>query len=268
MWGCFIVDSYQNDDPNKQLISWDQFHDEIENYTSLIGKSKDANESIALMKEHAKCAKEANKKFKKNEYLNVSNGQPILKKAKTPPLNKRLMTLSEMVHKKIPLTDIITVLTDLEKWLHLSRHLKPLSGYEAKIDDYDLRFIATCFAYGCNIGPVQAERCLKIFSRKQIAWLFNHHITEYRLNKISECIIQAYKKFELPFIWGDGKAHQLMVLIGICTLIIYYQSIIFATVATEALATTMSLINILPYLETLSLVVFMRPFIFLMQSII
>ena len=115
------------------------------------------------------------------------------------------MTLSEMVHKDT-LTDIITVLTDLEKWLHLSRHLKPLSGYEAKIDDYDLRFIATCFAYGCNIGPVQAERCLKIFSRKQIAWLFNHHITEYRLNKISECIIQAYKKFELPFIWGDGKA--------------------------------------------------------------
>ncbi|HAT6979869.1 TPA: Tn3 family transposase [Legionella pneumophila] len=65
----------------------------------------------------------------------------------------------------MPLTDIISVRTDVEN-LGISRHLKPLSGYESKIDDYDLRFIATSFAYGCNIGPVQAERCLKKYSHK------------------------------------------------------------------------------------------------------
>ena len=106
----------------------------------------------------------------------------------------------------MPLTDIISVLTGVENWLGISRHLKPLSGYESKIDDYDLRFIATSFAYGCNVGPVQAERCLKKYSRKQIAWLFNHHITELRLNKISEVIINAYKQFELPYIWDNGES--------------------------------------------------------------
>ena len=88
---------------------------------------------------------------------------------------------------------------------------KSLSGYESKIKDYELRFIATWFAYGCNVGPVQAERCLKKYSRKQIAWLFNHHITEVRLNKISEVIIEAYKQFDLPYIWGNGQSGHRQV---------------------------------------------------------
>ena len=204
---AFVLNSYENDDPNKQLISWDKFYQKLGVYTDLIGKSDNPKLFVQeLQKEHHNAAKKVNQNFVDNEYLNIINGEPVLKRALTKKSTQQQERFSKLIASKLPLTDIVSVLVDIENWLQVSRQLKPISGYEPKLDDYDLRFIATSFAYGCNVGPVQAERCLKKYSRKQIAWLFNHHITEFRLNKISETIIHAYKQFELPYIWGDGAS--------------------------------------------------------------
>jgi len=204
---AFVLHSYENDDPNKQFISWDEFNQNLTTYTEMIGKSDNPQKFVhELQSEHQQAAKKVNRNFVDNEYLNIVDGQPTLKRATSKQISLQQENLSNLVASKMPLTDIVTVITDVENWLGLSRYLKPISGYEPKIDDYDLRFIATSFAYGCNVGPVQAERCLKKYSRKQIAWLFNHHITEVRLNKISEIIINAYKQFELPYIWGNGES--------------------------------------------------------------
>lgn len=204
---AFVLNSYENDDPNKQFISWEEFYQNLESYTELIGKSDNPNVFVKeLRKEHSEAAEKVNRNFLDNEYLSIINGEPVLKRAVSKKVSQQQEKFSNLVASQMPLTDIVSVLMDVENWLGISRQLKPISGYESKIDDYDLRFIATSFAYGCNIGPVQAERCLKKYSRKQIAWLFNHHITELRLNKISEAIIKAYKQFELPYIWGNGES--------------------------------------------------------------
>jgi len=204
---AFVLNSYENDDPNKQFISWDEFYHKLKPYTEMIGKHDNARQFIKeLQKEHQQAAEKVNRNFVDNEYLNIIDGEPVLKRAISKKMSQQQERFSNLVASKMPLTDIVSVITDVENWLGISRYLKPISGYEPKIDDYDLRFIATSFAYGCNIGPVQAERCLKKYSRKQIAWLFNHHITEARLNKISEVIIKVYKQFELPRIWGNGES--------------------------------------------------------------
>ena len=204
---AFVLNSYENDDPNKQFISWDEFYHKLKPYTEMIGKHDNARQFIKeLQEEHQQAAEKVNRNFVDNEYLNIIDGEPVLKRAISKKISQQQERFSNLVASKMPLTDIVSVITDVENWLGISRYLKPISGYEPKIDDYDLRFIATSFAYGCNIGPVQAERCLKKYSRKQIAWLFNHHITEARLNKISEVIIKVYKQFELPRIWGNGES--------------------------------------------------------------
>ena len=204
---AYILNSYEHDDPNKQFISWEEFYQDLTPYTELIGKPKDPQLFIEHLKtEHQEAAEKANKNFTENEYLSIVDGEPVLKRVVSQQVSQQQQDFSNLVASKMPLTDIISVFLDVENWLNISRKLKPLSGYESKIKDYELRFIATWFAYGCNVGPVQAERCLKKYSRKQIAWLFNHHITEVRLNKISEVIIEAYKQFDLPYIWGNGQS--------------------------------------------------------------
>ncbi|CAG9186990.1 hypothetical protein LMG32289_06726 [Cupriavidus pampae] len=46
---------------------------------------------------------------------------------------------------------------------------------------------------------------VKSLSRKQVAWLNLHHITEERLDKAIVKVINAYNQFALPKYWGSGK---------------------------------------------------------------
>jgi hypothetical protein len=50
--------------------------------------------------------------------------------------------------------------------------------------------IAT-FCYGCNLGPSQTARSLKIADQRQIAWVNQRHITEDRMDWAITAIINA-----------------------------------------------------------------------------
>lgn len=111
-----------------------------------------------------------------------------------------------MIMDQMPIINIVDVIVDVEKWLSLSVYFKPLSGYETKIREYPSRFVATSLSYGCNLGPTQTERSLLKFTRKQIAWLFNHHVTEQKLIKVLRILINRYNLFGLPRHWGAGDS--------------------------------------------------------------
>lgn len=202
----FLPGANHYDDPNKHLISWAEFDTELANYCHLIKQpSKPAEFILLLQNKHYAAAKKVDSNFLDNEYLSIENGEPVLKRALSKKEDKAVTAFVEKVSSRMPLTNVVDVVIAIEQWLTVSREFKPLSGYDSKIKDYDMRFVATSFSYGFNVGPVQAERCLQQYSRKQIAWLFNHHITDYRLNKGTERIINAYNQFELPKTWGTGE---------------------------------------------------------------
>ncbi|MBX3710254.1 MAG: Tn3 family transposase [Gammaproteobacteria bacterium] len=112
--------------------------------------------------------------YHSNPHLIIEQGLPILKKLPMKKEHPELEKIRKLIMDKMPIINIVDVIVDVEKWLSLSVHFKPLSGYETKIREYPSCFIATSLSYGCNFGPTQTERSLLKFSRKQIAWLFNH----------------------------------------------------------------------------------------------
>jgi len=202
----FLLGAHHYDDPNKPLISWDEFNMEVDNYCNLIKQPSQPSEFISVLQsQHYAAAKKTDSGFLANEYLSIENGEPILKRALTKKEDKAITSFVEQVSARLPLTNIVDLFVDIEQWLSVSKYFKPLSGYDSKIKDYDTRFVATSYSYGCNVGPVQAERCLQKYTRKQIAWVFNHHITDYRLSKATEKVINAYNQFELPKSWGTGE---------------------------------------------------------------
>ena len=132
------------------------------------------------------------------------NGLVIRKvEKKVPPL--QLVALDQALNDALGLHSIVDVLTETEKWLDLHKLFRPLSGYESKLEDPQARFIATLFCYGCNMGASQTARSLKGLSRKQVAWLNLHHVTEERLDQAVVKVINAYNRFALPGYWGSGK---------------------------------------------------------------
>lgn len=206
----FLIGANNYDDPNKQLMSWEEFHVGVDAYCALIYQSSNATTFIkTLQHQHVEAAKRTDKGFLANEHLSIENGEPVLKRAVTKKEDKVITAFVNEVSARLPLSNIVDVYMDIEEWLSISKFFKPLSGYESKISDYGMRFVATSFAYGCNVGPVQAERCLQKYSRKQISWVFNHHVTDYRLSKATEKLINIYSRFELPKSWGTGDSSSV-----------------------------------------------------------
>ena len=98
------------------------------------------------------------------------------------------------------------VLSDTEHWLNWTRYFHPVSGYESKLDDPQKRYIITAFCYGCNLGPTQAAQSIENIDRKQVAYVNQRHIDEYKLLKANVHIINQYNRFALPKTWGSGKS--------------------------------------------------------------
>lgn len=206
----FLEGANHYDDPNKQLMTWEEFYAGVDNYCGLIQQPSKPSEFIkSLQDQHFEAALQTDSGFLANEYLSLENGEPVLKRAVTKKEDKAITAFVDEVSTRLPLSNIVDVYRDIEEWLSISKFFKPLSGYDSKIKDYSMRFVATTFSYGCNVGPVQTERCLQQYSRKQIAWVFNHHVTDYRLGKATEKLINIYNQFELPKSWGTGDSSSV-----------------------------------------------------------
>lgn len=204
---AYIEGAYIYDDPNKQFIPWKQFYEEVDEYCDMIKIPNNGKNFVTKLQDQLQnTACKVDNSYINNEYLHIEKGEPIIKKhpAKNKPDN--LDKISNLIANRMPLTNIVDIIMDTEKWLNISMHFKPISGYETKIQDYKLRFVATSFSYGCNVGPSQGERCLQKYTRKQIAWIFNHHVTETKLDKAITKTINFYNKFELPKKWGSGES--------------------------------------------------------------
>ncbi|MFN3233858.1 MAG: Tn3 family transposase [Gammaproteobacteria bacterium] len=205
---AYVKDAYVYDDPNKQFISWEEFHENVDDYCKFSELPVERQDLVELLKTKLhRAAQKVNDGYHDNAYLVINEeGKPVLKKPSVKETHPQLDKVKKAVMAKMPVISIVDAMVDVERWLNLSVYFKPLSGNESKIKNYSTRFIATSLSYGCNLGPTQTERCLMNFSRKQIAWLFHHHVTEQRLIKTSNHIINGYNLFELPKHWGPGDS--------------------------------------------------------------
>ena len=204
---AYIEEAYVYDDPNKQLISWNEFDLEVDDYCKLTSQPREPAQFTDFVQTKLReIAKIVDDGYLQNPYLMIDKGLPILKKIPKKKEHPELEKIKKIIMAEMPLTNIVDVIVDVENWLNLSMLFKPISDYEIKIPDYPPRFVATSLAYGCNMGPTQAERSLLKFTRKQIAWLFNHHVTEKKIINVLSKLINSYNLFELPKHWGSGNS--------------------------------------------------------------
>lgn len=204
---AYVSDGFIYDDPNKQLVSWEEFYQKIDRHCDLIKLPVEASKFVESLKTKLhKIAKKVDKNYSKNPYLIIENGLPILKKLPKKAEHPELDRVKQLIMNEMPIKTIVDVIIEIENWLNLSVHFKPISGYETKISDYPPRFVATSLSYGCNLGPTQTERSLLKYTRKQIAWLFNHHVTDAKLIKAITVLINQYNTFGLPKYWGSGDS--------------------------------------------------------------
>lgn len=194
-------------DYSEQLIPWSEYERLASAYCLQSGVDLEAGRAVnKLFLQLSALAKTVDREFPDNESLRIEDGEPVLTKisAKEPP--PQLEKLLNLIDERFEQISILDVFVDTERWLNWTRSFGPLSGHDAKISNASSRYVVTAFGYGCGLGPTQTARSLKIFDRRQIAWINQRHVTEELLDRIIVEIINAYNKFDLPKSWGSGKS--------------------------------------------------------------
>lgn len=201
-----IPGSEQYSDYREQLLSWDEYNSGINTYGQQAGIEVDPKKFIQVTKDWlSKQAKIVDDSFPANESLSIENGEPSLKRDKKKISPSKLRQTERLITSRMQPINILDALVDTDQWIAWTRSFGPLSGFETKISDPDMRYILTTFCYGTNLGPTQTARSVSGTDRRQIAWVNQRHVTEEKLDEAIKVVINAYTKCPLQTIWGTGK---------------------------------------------------------------
>lgn len=203
----YVANSDQYSDFRVQLVDWETYQTQIHEYGTMLDLPTEPKEFVARLKQWlSETASLVDSGMPKNEHVDLNGSEIILHKHLKDSKPAALDQIDKQLAARLPEKNILDILVESEGWLNLHKQFGTLSGFEAKIDDPRKRFVTTLFCYGCNLGPTQTARSVKGLSRKQVAWLNLHHMTEERLEKAIVQVINAYNKFLLPKYWGTGKS--------------------------------------------------------------
>lgn len=201
-----VDDSDEYNDFNNQLISWEEYEEQMPAYCEMLGLPITISGIIEKLKQDlTSTASTLDQSYPDNEWLTITSQGLTLHRHDKSSKPDNLEKIDGLIKQKLETKNILDILVESEGWLNLYKKFSPISGFEGKIADPRKRFITTLFCYGCNLGPSQTAQSIKGLSRKQVAWLNLHHVTEERLDKAIVDVINIYNKFRLPNYWGTGK---------------------------------------------------------------
>lgn len=196
-------------DYREELITSEELKKELNNYSKIVDLPlSNAKSFIKMLKEKLDTtADRVDVNLPTNDGIKIKeDGDLSILRGPKRVESKWINNLERTIIKKLPPVGILDILIDTEKWMNWTKYFKPLSNRKKRMTDASTKYLATTFCYGCNLGPVQTEKCLKIVDRKQISWIDQQHITEETIEDAINLVINKYNQFDLPKFWGKGKS--------------------------------------------------------------
>jgi hypothetical protein len=113
----YLEGSDQYADYREQLISWEEYAEQLEAYGTQVAHPTDG------------------------KALHVDP--------------EGLALLERIVAERLKPISILHAVMHSEQWLNWTRFFAPLPGHASKLDHSVARYLAIAFCYGCNLGPSQ-----------------------------------------------------------------------------------------------------------------
>jgi len=201
-----IVGSEDFSNPTDQLVPMDELSRKLPKYAEVVGLPIDNAGFVNHIKKHlnTQAQKSEAAYADNNEFSIKPDGDLWLARLKAKEPVPGVDELAELIKNRMPQRNILDIIVDTQKTLNWSKSFGPISGFESKIKDSAMSYAVTTFCYGCNLGPMQTERSLPVLSRKHLEWINRRHITEEKLEKAINVLVNGYNQFLLPTYWGTG----------------------------------------------------------------
>jgi TnpA family transposase len=195
-------------DYRSQLLSWEECEPLVADYCRELGIPDTASSFVdGLRTLLTDTAASVDRGYPENQQLVISEkGEPTLKSRKRAEPGPGVQALEAALFDHMPERSIIDALCHLEHWLNWSRHFGPLSGSDPKIDRAVERYILCAFTYGSNLGAAQAARHMNgLVTPHMLSFVNRRHVSVAKLEAALRDLINAYHRFALPKVWGEGK---------------------------------------------------------------
>lgn len=201
-----VIGSEAYRDYRTQLISWDEYHQQVADYGTMLGFPTTSSAFIQHLQTILTTqARTTDAAFPALSDVRIEAGEPVVARLVRRPDPPTAASLRTAITTHLQPINILELLRLTERWLHWSQPFGLRSGHDTKLDDARSRYVATTFCYGCNLGPVQTARGMRGLDRKQIAWANQRHISEDDLDAAIRMIVDAYQHLALPKHWGSGE---------------------------------------------------------------
>ena len=215
----FVVGSEQFADFRTQLLSWSECQASLTDYCKAIEIPNDPEGFIdALQERLTKLAKKTDAaQIADSDLYFDKDGKPHLRRLASSVAPKNADAMHDELKARMPVRHLLDIMHHAHCWVPYTRHFGPPSGSDPKLKDPIDRYLMTIFAYGSNIGPVQAARHIKgAITARVLGRINTQHISTDKLDSAVADLVNEYKRFRLPLYWGkpnvavaDGTHHKL-----------------------------------------------------------
>ena len=190
----------------RQLVSWDEYDAQIDTFCRQVGHTADPATFVQNI--HAwltSTIHSVDEAFPTNQTVSMQEGRPVMRKPIPHPIPEGFDSIEQCLTDRLGERNILDVLSDTEHWLHWTAPFGPISGFDARLNEPRLRYLATTFCYGCHLGPTQTARSMTGIDWRHLAYVNQMHVTEQKLLEANVQVINAYNRFILPKMWGTGQ---------------------------------------------------------------
>jgi hypothetical protein len=146
-------------DYREQLVSWDTYAERVADYCATAGVPVGGPAFVEHVRDWLDAtARATDEGFPDNRLGRIENGEAIITRPPRKTESASVRDLESRLAEHMPEQHILDMLTDTEHWLHWTSRFGPVSGHETKLEHAVVRYLATVFCYGTNMGPSQACR--------------------------------------------------------------------------------------------------------------
>lgn len=105
---AYVDDAFIYDDPNKQLITWEEFEIKVDPYCDLVKLSKERGKFIVTLQNRLQqTAKNVDENYHNNPYLVIDKGLPVLKKLPKKKEYPDLDKIRQRIMDEMPIKSIV-----------------------------------------------------------------------------------------------------------------------------------------------------------------
>jgi TnpA family transposase len=205
----FVLGSEDYADYRTQLLSWEVCRPRVDAYCEALAIPSTPKGLVQHLRDRlARAAQKLDESMPESAELSFdADGKPYLRRTDAQPIPPGTEALEAAIQERMPEYGLLDILKRVQYWVDFTRHFRPLSGSDPKLTEPIARYIVTVFGYGTNLGPAQTARHTQgLVTLRSLQRINDQHISTASLEAALRDVIHDYTRFQLPFLWGTGRA--------------------------------------------------------------